>query len=58
MATLEQRIAALEQQVNQGDYNYHVVICKGETVSPEEKAEAAKYARVIYVKFGKPKCLN
>ena len=51
MATIMQRITLLEQQANQGEESYFLVICKGNGPTPKQEAEAAQHKRVILVTF-------
>jgi hypothetical protein len=55
MATLDQRLLTLEKQSSQCNANFHVVFCKGEEASLDERAEAENYAHTIFVSFVQPK---
>ena len=50
---LSNRVAALEKQVTQTGENFHLVFCKGNEPTDEERAEAALYEHVIFVLSGK-----
>ncbi len=54
MATIEQRIEALEQQAGQACQNIHVILYEGQEPTPEQRAEAAQYAHTVFVIFHEP----
>lgn len=51
MATLEQRIDALEKHTLPSNSNIHVVFCQGEEHTQDERAKAGQYEHTIMVSF-------
>lgn len=60
MATLENRVVALEQSANQNQSCVCLIICKGSEPTPEQTVEAeqaeAEGKKVLMVTYHQPTC--
>lgn len=55
MASIEQRISALEKRSSPNNFNLNVVFCKGSKPTDEERAKSADFDKTIFVTFVKCK---